>query len=55
MLVQAATAVNAKNPRLLNVGYRREQLSTKAMAYISDALGGVHRDRADHLWRGHAS
>ncbi len=39
MLVHAATAVNAKNPRLLYVGYRPEQLQPEAMAYIHMCLG----------------
>ena len=50
MLVHAATAVNAKNPRLMGVGYRTEQFQPEAMAYISHAFGAVHRAKADrHL------
>ena len=39
MLVHAATAVNAKNPRLMGVGYRTEQFQPGAMAYIHMRLG----------------
>jgi hypothetical protein len=35
MVVQARTPVNARNPLLLNVAYRREQLQPWALAYIS--------------------
>jgi hypothetical protein len=38
MLVQANRAVNARNPLLLNVAYRREQLQPLALAYISRSL-----------------
>ena len=39
MLVHAAMAVNARNPRLLYVGYRTEQFQPEAMAYIHMRLG----------------
>ena len=39
MLVHTATTVNARNPRLLYVGYRTEQFQPEAMAYIHMRLG----------------
>ena len=38
MVVQAVRHVNARNPLLLNVAYRREQLQPWALAYISQGL-----------------
>jgi len=39
MLVQAIGPVNARNPSLLNVAYRREQFSFWGLAFIADGLG----------------
>jgi hypothetical protein len=38
MVVQTGRPVNARNPPLLNVAYRREQFQAWALAYISQGL-----------------